>query len=80
MPFFAIIIWSVIEFNYIRMLQAPDCLGKWTEFIEEMETDCSRMNLRNLLLMLCLVSLRIFYLLVLKDKEVLDAIFIRRQQ
>ncbi len=71
-PFFAIIMWFITE-DYIEMLEAPDCFELWAPFIDDMLVDCSRVNLENLLLLLSLVTLRLIYLLVLKDKEVLEA-------
>jgi hypothetical protein len=64
--------WFITE-DYIEMLEAPDCFELWAPFIDDMLVDCSRVNLENLLLLLSLVTLRLIYLLVLKDKEVLEA-------
>ena len=75
-PFFAIIIWFVTA-SHIKLLKAPDCYELWVPFIDDMLNDCSSVNLKNLMLMICIVTLRLVYLLVLKDKEVLEAI-IRR--
>jgi hypothetical protein len=64
--------WFITE-DYFKVLEARECFQLWIPFIDDMLIDCSRVNLKNLIQMLCVVALRLIYLLILKDREVLEA-------
>ena len=50
---------------------------EWTKFIDDMQDDCKGVNLKNSRLFNLIIIFRLIYWVIIKDREVLEAIIIK---